>query len=89
MVVHQLPITPDTLWLRLLGKGGIQTNAIKEVLAMPQGDTLRNDALQLLSNWKIIEKISTQQEQKDREALLGFWCKMYTVLPFEDLRNGF
>ncbi|MBC6419949.1 MAG: RRXRR domain-containing protein [Prochloron sp. SP5CPC1] len=24
-----------------------------------------------------------------KKALLGFWCKMYTVLPFEDLRNGF
>ncbi len=71
MVVHQLPITPDTLWLRLLGKGGVQTNAIKEVLAMPQRDTLRNDALKLLSNWKIIEKISTQQEQKDREFTMA------------------
>jgi len=71
IVVHKLPISPETLWFRLLGKGRVQTNAIQEVLAMPQGDVLRNDALRLLSNWKIIERVSTQPEQTDREFTMA------------------
>ncbi len=71
IVVHKLPISPETLWFRLLGKGRVQTNAIEEVLAMPQGDVLRNDALRLLSNWKIIERISTEPEQTDREFTMA------------------
>ncbi len=70
-MVHKLPISPETLWFRLLGKGRVQTNAIEEVLAMPQGDVLRNDALRLLSNWKIIERISTEPEQTDREFTMA------------------
>ena len=31
IVIHQLPKTPATLWIRLLGKGGTQAQAIKEV----------------------------------------------------------
>ena len=71
IVVHKLPVEPDTLWFRLLGKGRVQTNAIEEVLALPQGDVLRNDALRLLSNWKIIEKISSELEQTDREFTMA------------------
>lgn len=51
MVVDQFPITPDTFWLRFLGRGGVGINAIKEVFVMPQGDILRNDGLQLLSSF--------------------------------------
>ena len=33
IVIHQLPKTPETLWLRMLGKGGVQAQAIQEVAA--------------------------------------------------------
>ncbi|MBC6419302.1 MAG: hypothetical protein GDA44_11270 [Prochloron sp. SP5CPC1] len=36
---------------------------------------------------RVMRMVSTAYSKK--MALLGFWCKMYTVLPFEDLRNGF
>lgn len=29
VVIHQLPRIPETLWLRLLGKGNVQKQAIK------------------------------------------------------------
>ncbi|PNW57447.1 UNVERIFIED_CONTAM: hypothetical protein BEN50_07215 [Euhalothece sp. KZN 001] len=54
IVVHQLPKTPETLWLRLLGKGRVQQQAVEEVIALPEGDTRRTEALRLLSVWKII-----------------------------------
>ncbi len=70
-MIHHLPVEPDTLWLRLLGKGRTQTKAVKEVLALPQGDSQRNDALKLLSTWKIVEGIYPDLEQTDREFTMA------------------
>ncbi|NET61295.1 MAG: flagellar assembly protein H, partial [Symploca sp. SIO2E6] len=53
IVIHQLPKTRKTLWLRLLGKGRVQGEAISELLALPDSEPLRLRALQLLANWKI------------------------------------
>ncbi|MEQ9353951.1 hypothetical protein [Coleofasciculus chthonoplastes] len=41
VVIHQLPRTPETLWLRLLGKGTIQQQAIEEITALPEDSQLR------------------------------------------------
>lgn len=38
ILLNQLPPTPKTLWLRLLGKGATQQQAIQEVLALPKTD---------------------------------------------------
>jgi hypothetical protein len=35
VVIHQLPKTLDTLWLRLLGRDRVQADAIEELLALP------------------------------------------------------
>ncbi|WP_309745139.1 hypothetical protein [Chamaesiphon sp. OTE_20_metabat_361] len=35
IVIHQLPQTLTTLWVRLLGKGNVQARAIQEVAALP------------------------------------------------------
>lgn len=53
IVIHHLPSTPDTLWLRLLGKGRVQQQAISEVLALTPDDGRRLRALRVLSNWKV------------------------------------
>ena len=53
IVLNQLPKTSETLWLRLLGKGKVQGQAISEILALPKDEPLRSIALQLLANWKI------------------------------------
>ena len=35
VAIHQLPQTPETLWLRLLGRGSVQSQAIIELQALP------------------------------------------------------
>ena len=40
--INQLPKTPDTLLLRLLGKGATQQQAINEIRAFPADSALRN-----------------------------------------------
>jgi hypothetical protein len=34
IVLHQLPETPETLWLRLLGRGGTRSRAIDEFVVV-------------------------------------------------------
>jgi hypothetical protein len=50
VAINQLPATADTLWLRLLGKGRTQQQAIAEVLALPQEDPSRLLVLSIVSN---------------------------------------
>jgi Domain of unknown function (DUF4351) len=70
ILIHQLPVTPETLWLRLLGRGRVLQHAIAEVLALPDADNHRVAALQLLVSWKIsIEVTGIQTEQEDAMAL--------------------
>jgi len=51
VAIDSLPITPDTLWLRLLGKGEIQRQAICELLALPENSLPKQNTLQLISHW--------------------------------------
>lgn len=36
VVIHQLPVNEDTLWLRVLGKGGTQKRAVEELVQLPE-----------------------------------------------------
>ncbi|MEG3842661.1 flagellar assembly protein H [Microcoleus sp. herbarium14] len=48
IAIHQLPKTPETMWLRMLGRGRVQQGAIAELTAFPVDASLRANALQLL-----------------------------------------
>ena len=71
IVLHQLPPTPDTLWLRLLGKGHCQHQAIHEVLALPQATPFRHRVLQLLTNWKIALGTLNPPPSEEEETLMA------------------
>lgn len=60
IALHQLPATPDTLWLRLLGKGQVQERAIVEL-----------QALQLLVNWKIMLDTTNLFTTEEEETLMA------------------
>jgi len=49
VAIHQLPRTEETLWLRILGKGTVQKQAISEIVALNANHPLRANAL-LLTN---------------------------------------
>jgi Domain of unknown function (DUF4351) len=63
--IKKLPKTSTTLWLRLLGKGKTQEQAIREVLALPKSDPRRASVLQLLVSWKISLQLNAQLEQEE------------------------
>jgi hypothetical protein len=69
VVIHQLPVTPETLWLRLLGRGKVQQQAIDEVLGLAKTDARRDGALQLLVSWKMM--IESGQITEEAEVLMS------------------
>jgi predicted transposase YdaD len=70
VAIHQLPSTPDTLWLRLLGRGKVQQRAIDEVEALPIYSPLRTNALQLLVQLRIILEAKQDTNSDDQELIM-------------------
>jgi len=52
--LKDLPSTPNTLWMRVLGRGKTQENAIAEVVALPLSDPRRAPILRMLCAWKLV-----------------------------------
>jgi hypothetical protein len=79
IVLNQLPQTPETLWLRLLGKGATQQQAIQEVLALPRDSPQRAIALRLLVGWKLTIETSGEIYEEDREVVMSL-AQVYQAL---------
>ncbi|BBD63118.1 hypothetical protein NIES2109_59680 (plasmid) [Nostoc sp. HK-01] len=72
IAVNQLPVTSETLWLRILGRGETQRQAVSELLALPENNTLRQNTLKLITNWRIVV-VQQQNEltEDDRELIMN------------------
>jgi len=70
VVIHQLPRTPETLWLRLLGKGSVQKGAIAEFNALPDNTLFKDSVLELLSNLFAILDARQDLDSEDRELIM-------------------
>lgn len=70
VVIHQLPCTEETLWLRILGKGRVQQQAIDELEALPQNNPLRSKAIDLLLNLKTTLEFNQNIDEEDRDLIM-------------------
>jgi hypothetical protein len=70
VVIHQLPRTPETLWVRILGKGTVQKQAIDELEALPVDSPFRSNALRLLKNLQKNLGITQNVDEEDRELFM-------------------
>ena len=74
VVIHQLPVNQETLWLRLLGKGKVQENAIDEIKALPKNYPNRDNVLELIGNLFVILEGNRKQgkklKQEDKELIM-------------------
>lgn len=72
IAVHQLPLTTDTLWLRILGKGNVQKQAIDDLEKLPVNNPYRAAALELLYNLqRNLQANQVQvQDEEDRELIM-------------------
>ncbi|EDN68599.1 conserved hypothetical protein [Beggiatoa sp. PS] len=71
IVIDQLPTTSNTLWLRMLGKGQTQRQAIDEITALPRKDALRQRLLELLFIWHIDVETQVKLTKDDKELLMN------------------
>lgn len=71
VVIHQLPRTEETLWLRILARGTVQKEAIAELAALPIEHPLRsNKLLLLLTNLQANLQTSKNLTEEDRELIM-------------------
>jgi len=71
IAINQLPKTKETLWLRILGKGNTQQEAIEELLAFPDDNDLRNYVQELLSTWRISLKLKDNLNEEEQELFMN------------------
>ncbi|MGL5059867.1 MAG: flagellar assembly protein H [Microcoleus sp.] len=75
IVVHQLPKTPETMWLRVLGKGRVQQEAIAELNGLSADNPLRANALELLYALQVNLQANlannTEGDRDDRELIMA------------------
>ncbi len=70
VAIHQLPKTPETLWLRILGRGKVQNQAIDELESLPSNIPERKAALELLYTLQSNLSVAQDPEEKDRKLLM-------------------
>ncbi len=70
VAIHQLPVTQETLWVRLLGKGRVQQRAIEEVQALEVNNPLRTKAIDLLASLKTTLEVSQNLDVEDRDLIM-------------------
>lgn len=71
VAIEELSVSPETLWLRLLGSGRTQEDAIAELLLLPQNDPKRSSALSLLVAWRINMEVMDQVDREERRILMA------------------
>nr|NCQ76626.1 DUF4351 domain-containing protein [Microcystis aeruginosa W13-13] len=70
VVIHQLPAIPETLWLRLLGRGGTREEAIDELERLSPNNPLKSASLNLLYNLSRNLEALSKKTQEDREFIM-------------------
>ncbi len=70
VVIHQLPRTPDTLWLRLLGRGNVQKQAINELESLAVTNPYRETTLKLLYSLQKNLEITQSLDEDDQELIM-------------------
>lgn len=87
VAIHQLPTTEDTLWLRLMGRDGVQRQAIAELLALPVNHPMRQNTIEHLAVLRINLNVG-QNLDKDERALSMNLSPVYEQWRKETLQEG-
>ena len=71
VVLHQLPKTEETLWLRLLGRAGNQRRAIEEFAEMPTEVPLYASIRELLADYRAMLESRRSTTQEEEELIMN------------------
>jgi hypothetical protein len=86
VVIHQLPITPETLWLRLLGRDQVQQQAITELMTLPPSPVQRM-ALEQLANFPLNLRVKRRLNKAERGLVMAL-SPVYLKWREETLAQG-
>ena len=88
IAINRLPKTPETLYLRMLGKGEFQKQAIEEFLALlPETFPLRQYTLKMLFMYRIYLKGKTDLTEDEKELFMNL-SQAYLKWETETLQQG-
>ena len=79
--------TPETLWLRILGRGNVQKQAIDKLEALPVDNPFRENALRLLLSLQRDLEFTQNQDQDDQELIMRLSSR-YLQEKEEAVREG-
>jgi hypothetical protein len=87
IAIHQLPVTLDTLWLRLLGRDTVQKNAINELMALPASHPYRSSTLKHIT---VLQKTLTARHNltKDLQVVIMNLAITYEQIEAEIIEKG-
>ena len=71
VVIHQLPVNQETLWLRVLGKGGTQKRAVEELVSLPENTPGRDNLLEILANWRKNLELRDNLNNEEQEVIMN------------------
>jgi Domain of unknown function (DUF4351) len=87
VAIHQLPINEATLWLRLMGRDGVQRRAIAELLALPSEHPMKRRTMEHLAVLQISLNVG-QNLTTDERALAMNLTPVYEKWRQETLDEG-
>lgn len=87
VAINQLPVTPETLWLRILGRDRVQQQAITELTALSPDHPFRQHALEQLANLRITLQ-ARQNLNRDERGLVMSLSPAYERWQEETVQQG-
>lgn len=71
VAINQIPSKESTLWLRLLGRGATQQQAVNELVSLPENHPLRANILEIVTNWRINVQMNQNLTNEDQELIMN------------------
>ncbi len=71
LAINKLPVTDETLWFRILGRGTVQQQAVTELVALPSENLLRRNVLEIIYRWRISVMTQTDLTEDDQELIMN------------------
>lgn len=71
VAIHQLPVNEATLWLRLMGRDGVQRKAIAELLALSPDHPMKRKTMEHLAVLQISLSIGQNLDNERREIAMN------------------
>jgi Domain of unknown function (DUF4351) len=87
VAIHQLPVNRETLWLRLMGRDGVQRQAIAELIALPSEHPMKRSTMEYLAVLQISLNVG-QNLSTDERAIAMNLTPVYEKWRQETLQEG-